>query len=128
MWPRPKCPTHTLQFPKVSCHGRWILWRPKRSWFFPFVFCSHFQYARRFLGMIGRDPNVSKSNRLHVDIFQFSLYWFEIYFIEPSKMMGKMMALEANHCTCPNPMTTWSRRPMYKLPLIPYLIPKVLPL
>ena len=29
------------------------------------------QYLKRILDIIGWDPSVSKSNRLHVDIFQF---------------------------------------------------------
>ena len=29
-----------------------------------------FHCPRGFLGIIGQDPNVSKSNQLHVDIFQ----------------------------------------------------------
>ena len=31
------------------------------------------QCPGKFLDVIGRDPSVSKSNRLHVDIFRFSL-------------------------------------------------------
>ena len=33
-------------------------------------------YLRTILGIINWDPSVSKSNRLHVDIFWFLLIWF----------------------------------------------------
>ena len=33
---------------------------------------THKQYLGRFLDIIGREPSVSKTNRLHVDTFQFS--------------------------------------------------------
>jgi hypothetical protein len=36
------------------------------------------QCPRRFLGIIGRDPSVSKSNWLHIDIFQIFLHQFEV--------------------------------------------------
>ena len=32
----------------------------------------HMQWSGRFLGITGWDPSVCKSNRLHVDILQFS--------------------------------------------------------
>ena len=32
------------------------------------------QCPGRFFDIIGQDPSVSKSNRLHVDIIQFFLY------------------------------------------------------
>ena len=39
-------------------------------------FCDHnqslIQWSGRFLGIIGSDPSVYESNRLHVDILQFS--------------------------------------------------------
>ena len=35
------------------------------------------QCPRRFLGIISRDPSVSKSNWLHIDIFHFFLHQFE---------------------------------------------------
>jgi hypothetical protein len=38
--------------------------------------------------MISRDPSVSKSNWLHVEIFQFILYEFGVCSINSSKMMG----------------------------------------
>ena len=38
-----------------------------------------FQCPKRLLGIIGEDPNVSKSNRLHVDIFMFSLLFRSIF-------------------------------------------------
>ena len=44
--------------------------------------------ARKFLGIIGEDPSDSKSNRIHVDIFQFLLDSFEVYSIDSSKMIG----------------------------------------
>ena len=31
------------------------------------------QCPGRFLGIVGQDPSVSKSNRLHVEVFRFSL-------------------------------------------------------
>ena len=41
------------------------------------------------LSIIGQDPSVSKSNRLHVDdIFSGLLYASEIRSIDSSKMMG----------------------------------------
>ena len=40
------------------------------------------------LGIIGQNPGVSKSNRLHVVIFQFFFYDTGAYSIDSSKMMG----------------------------------------
>ena len=49
--------------------------------------------AREVFGAytVGRDPCDSKSNRLHVDIFQFwCIHSFEVYsIIDSSKMIGK---------------------------------------
>ncbi len=44
----------------------------------------------KFLGICGRDPSDSKSNRLHVDIFRFwCFHSFEVYsIIDFSKMIG----------------------------------------
>ena len=42
----------------------------------------------KFLGIVGQDPNDSKSNRLHVGIFLVLLYSFEVYSIDSSKMIG----------------------------------------
>jgi hypothetical protein len=39
----------------------------------------------KFLGIVGQDPSDSKSNGLHVDIFWFSFYSFEVY---SSRMIG----------------------------------------
>ena len=50
------------------------------------------QCPGRFLGIIGRDPSESKSNRLHVVIFQFSLL-IEIYSIDSSKMVYNFPAV-----------------------------------
>ena len=36
-------------------------------------FTTH-QYPGRFLSIVGRDPSVFKSNRLHVDIIQFFFF------------------------------------------------------
>ena len=42
-----------------------------------------------FLGIVGQDPSDSKSNRLHVDIFQFFFHSFEVYSsIDYFKMIG----------------------------------------
>jgi hypothetical protein len=42
----------------------------------------------KFLGIVGQDPSDSKSNWLHVDIFYFFLYSFEVYFTNSSRMIG----------------------------------------
>ena len=42
----------------------------------------------RFLGIIGRDPSVCKSDRLPVHIFRFFLYWNGVYFITSVKVIG----------------------------------------
>ena len=46
------------------------------------------QCPGRLLGIIGQNPSVSKSNRLHVVIFRFFFIKFEVYSINSSKMMG----------------------------------------
>ena len=43
------------------------------------------------LSITGQDPSVSKSNRLHVDIFSIFLHQFEIYSIHSYKMIGKFL-------------------------------------
>ena len=43
----------------------------------------------RILGIIGRDPSVSKSNQLRVDILQFFPYQIGMYSIDSSKTVGK---------------------------------------
>ena len=42
----------------------------------------------KFLGIVGQDPSVSESNRLHVDIFRFFFHSVEVYSIDSSKMIG----------------------------------------
>ena len=42
----------------------------------------------KFLGIVGQDPSDFKSNRLHVDIFRFCFYSFEVYFIDSFEMVG----------------------------------------
>ena len=48
------------------------------------------QWSGKFLGtIIGWDPSVCKSKRLHVDIDpSVFLYWFEVYSINSSKVIG----------------------------------------
>ena len=41
----------------------------------------------KFLGIVSQDPSVSKSNRLHVDIFRVCIQSFEVYSIDSSKMI-----------------------------------------
>ena len=41
------------------------------------------------LGIVGQDPNNSKSSRLHFDIFRFCFHSFEVYSIDSSKMIDK---------------------------------------
>ena len=43
-----------------------------------------------FLGIVSRDPGDSKSNRLHVNIFQFFFLSFEVYSLDSSKMNNKV--------------------------------------
>ena len=43
---------------------------------------------REVLGIVGRDPNVSKSNRMNVDIFGFFMIQYEVYSTDSSKMFG----------------------------------------
>ena len=43
---------------------------------------------RENLSITGQDPSISKSNRLHVDIFRF-FQEFEVCSINSSKMIGK---------------------------------------
>ena len=38
--------------------------------------------------IVGQDRSDSKSNRLHVDIFQFYFHSFEVYSIDSSKMIS----------------------------------------
>ena len=40
----------------------------------PHAHCKRDPCPGKILGTIGRDPSVSKSNRLHVDIFRFSFF------------------------------------------------------
>ena len=40
----------------------------------------------KFLSIVGQDPSDSKSNRLHVGIYQFCFHSFEIYSIDSSKL------------------------------------------
>ena len=65
-----------------------------------------------FLGIVGQDPSDSKSNRLHVDIFGFCLYSFEVYSsINSFKMFGnspqvanfnRLLFLELNQLSTTN--------------------------
>ena len=43
----------------------------------------------KFLGIVGQGPSDSKSNWLHVDIFQFCFHSFEVYSIDSFKKIGK---------------------------------------
>ena len=43
----------------------------------------------RFLGIVGQNPSVSKSNWLHVVIFLFFLYKIKVYSIDSSIMISK---------------------------------------
>ena len=40
------------------------------------------------LSIVSQDPSDSKSNRLHVDIFRFFSYSFEVYSIDSSQLVG----------------------------------------
>ena len=42
----------------------------------------------KFLSIVGQDPSDSKSNRLHVGIFQFGFHSFEVYSTESFKKIG----------------------------------------
>jgi hypothetical protein len=46
------------------------------------------QRPGRFLGIFGRDSRVSKSHRLHVDVFRFLFIGFEVYSLNSSKMIS----------------------------------------
>ena len=50
--------------------------------------------ARGVLGIIGRGPSDSKSNRLHVDIFRFYFNSFQVYSTDSSKIVtGEISAI-----------------------------------
>ena len=66
------CPIVVLQT-KPKCQEIYVLMAP---------------VPRKFLGIGGQDRSDSKSSWLHVDIFQILLYSFEVYSIDPSKMIG----------------------------------------
>ena len=57
------------------------------------------QCPGRFLGVIGRDPTVSKTNRLDVAIFQvviirnYSIRNIGVYFVKYSKWIGNLNRL-----------------------------------
>ena len=54
--------------------------------------------SRRVLDIDGRDPSVSKSNQVHVDIYRFFFNYFEICSLNSSKMMGTFPeVLNFNH-------------------------------
>jgi hypothetical protein len=46
------------------------------------------QRPGRFLGIIGKYPTPSKSNHLHVDIFQNFLSWIGVHSLNSSQMIG----------------------------------------
>ena len=46
------------------------------------------QWSGRFLGIIGWDPSVCKSNRLHVHIFRFSFYQIRVHSLKSSEVIG----------------------------------------
>ena len=48
-------------------------------------YCMLAQCLRRILSIIGQNPSVSKSNRIHVVAFWFFLYKFEVHFIGSSE-------------------------------------------
>ena len=45
----------------------------------------------KFLGIDSQDRSDSKSNRLHVDIFQFCFHSFEVNSLDSSKMISKFL-------------------------------------
>jgi hypothetical protein len=45
------------------------------------------------MGMIGWNPSVCESNRLHVDILRYSFVEFKVYSINSYKMIGKFPAV-----------------------------------
>ena len=45
----------------------------------------------KFLGIVSQDPSDSKSNWLHVDIFWFCFYSFEVYLIDSFRMMSRSL-------------------------------------
>ena len=57
------------------------------------------QRPRTILGIIGRDPSVSKSNRLHIDIFRVSLMKFETYSLDSPKTRDSFFFPEALNST-----------------------------
>ena len=44
--------------------------------------------STKILDIVGQDPNDSKSNQLHFDIFRFGFHSFEVYSTDSSKMIG----------------------------------------
>jgi hypothetical protein len=55
------------------------------------------QCPGRFLGIISRDPSVSKTNRLRVDIFLGLRYWIGVYFVNfPTRIGSFLEVLKLN--------------------------------
>jgi hypothetical protein len=63
----------------------------------------------RFWGIIGRDPNVFKFKWLHADIFHFFRFYFKVYSIDSSTVMGYFLeVLKLNRFICNLcPFPTW---------------------
>ena len=40
------------------------------------------------MGIVGQDPNDSRSNQLHVDIFHLCFHSFKVYSIDSDKMIN----------------------------------------
>ena len=51
------------------------------------LLCMTVSRGLRFLGMIGQDPSVSKSNQLHVDTLHFFVINFVVNSLNPSKLI-----------------------------------------
>jgi hypothetical protein len=45
----------------------------------------------KFLGIFGQDHSDSKSNRLHVHVFQFCFYSFEVYSTDSSDSPPRLL-------------------------------------
>ena len=51
---------------------------------------SGYQCPREIFGLIGRNPSVSMTNGLHVDIFQFFFILFEVYPVDSFKTIDTL--------------------------------------
>ena len=68
-----------------------------------FGYLSRQSLENFFWGIISRDPSVSKSNQLHVDIFRVFLYYCEVYSLNSSKMIYKFLEVLKSHRLNPKP-------------------------